>query len=105
MSKKIIENFKNRRRDEQPDISKAEHRANCDSVVEMLLNVMERLPEDLPNDESETIDDLMNQLRNPTQPPVIVQHHTGKRLEFKDGVITEIGESAPIEASTIVRDV
>lgn len=105
MSRKIIENYKNRRRDEQPEISEAEHRANCDSVVEMLLNVMERLPENLPNDSGETIDDLLGQLETGVKsPPVIVNHLTGSRVRyFEDGTKEILDESASAPAVDSAR--
>lgn len=65
---------------------------NAPEVVEMvnaLMYVAERIPTAAPtvpeNDGS-----------------VIVQHHSGKRLKYKDGKIEEIGESAPVELPVTV---
>jgi hypothetical protein len=101
MNKKSVEKYKQaRRKGEQPEISEAEHRANCDAVVEMLFSVAERIPPDSPP-VAESMDELMAQLRTGVKsPPVVVERFDGRRLKYYDDGVIEILDSSPIADAT-----
>lgn len=85
MSKKTVEKYKAvKQKNKTPEITPAEHRANCEIVADMLMSVFDRLPKDAPP-VKETIPELLAQMdaitgRNET----IVQTADGRRLRVDE---------------------
>lgn len=91
MSKKTVEKYKAvKQKNKTPVITPAEHRANCEVVADMLMDVIDRLPKDAPP-VKETIPELLAQMDAITGRRETIIQSDGRRLRVDEtGNITVI---------------
>lgn len=104
MSKKTVEKYKAvKHKNKKPEITPAEHRANCEIAADMLMEVIDRLPKDAPP-VRESVGELLAQMdaitgRNET----IIQSADGRRIRVDEsGKISVIQKPANFPARTTV---
>ena len=91
MSKKTVEKYKAvKQKNKTPEITPAEHRANCPIVAEMMMEVIDRLPKDAPP-VKETIQELLAQMDSITGRNETIVNSDGRRNRVDEsGKITVI---------------
>lgn len=93
---KRIRDYK-KSRQPKPPISAAEHRANCERIVDDLMPIIEKMrksPDIQPVKES--FDDLLFEMRNGVKRQPFIMQAGGRRLVVCDDVVTEL-EYQPLE--------
>ena len=85
-AKKIRDYQKSRQ--PKPEPSAAEHRANCENVVDLLMQVAAKIPN--PHPVKESFSELFAGLRSSVlRKDFIVDAVGGRRLAVSDGIVTE----------------
>jgi hypothetical protein len=80
-NKKSVQNFRRTRRKSKPEISKAEHKFNCERVADMIMSVIDRLPPN-PAPVVESYAELLAQMNAPLLAPVVVNNQLGELVKY-----------------------
>jgi lipoprotein-anchoring transpeptidase ErfK/SrfK len=107
MSKKTVEKYKAvKQKNKTPVITPAEHRANCEVVADMLMDVIDRLPKDAPP-VTQTFAELLNEMNHLTGRRETIVNSDGRRIRYNaDGSQTVLnsGVTIPVAVPTPEND-